>query len=263
MGIRRILITTLLVGILTTALAGCASGSTDYAETQPGDRGDASEPSTSEGVSNLQDIEPSETLSSSPPTTESETGEVPAEIMGEIIADLAKRTGAERSDIQVVRAEAVVWNDGSLGCPKPGEFYIQMMINGYWVVLEVEGVEYDYRVSDKGSFKLCEGNNRPPNTIPAPDEQTINPLVAQAKADLADRLKVSIDQIDLFKIVQAKWPYDGIGCPLPNGVSVDTSTQGYQILLRANDEQYMYHTDGKDWVVPCIVKPPHEIRILP
>ncbi|MGW8226305.1 MAG: hypothetical protein ACWGOY_11255, partial [Anaerolineales bacterium] len=124
-------------------------------------------------------------------------------------------------------------------------------------------VEYDYRVSDKGSFKLCEGNNRPPNTIPAPDEQTINPLVAQAKADLADRLKVSIDQIDLFKIVQAKWPYDGIGCSLPNGVSVGTSTQGYQILLRANDEQYMYHTDGKDWVVPCIVKPPNEIRTLP
>ncbi len=58
-----------------------------------------------------------------------------------------------RREITVTRAEAVVWNDGSLGCPKPGEFYIQMLINGYWVVLEVEGIEYDYRVSDKGSLR--------------------------------------------------------------------------------------------------------------
>jgi hypothetical protein len=31
------------------------------------------------------------------------------------------------------------------------------MINGYWEVVEAEGVAYDYRVSDKGSFELCEG----------------------------------------------------------------------------------------------------------
>ena len=84
------------------------------------------------------------------------TGEVPEEILKEIIADLVERAGAVREDIQLISAEAVVWNDGALGCPKPGEFYFQMLINGYWVVLEVEGVEYDYRVSDKGSFKLCE-----------------------------------------------------------------------------------------------------------
>ena len=105
------------------------------------------------------------------------TGEVPDEIMSEIIADLLERTGSEQDDIQVVRAEAVVWNDGALGCPKPGEVYIQMLINGYWVVLEVEGVEYDYRVSDKGSFKLCEGRGglpiSPPENSgmdPAPDQ---------------------------------------------------------------------------------------------
>ena len=198
-------------------------------------------------------------------TTESEpvTGEVPIKILNDILADLSECTGAKADKIKIIRSEAVVWNDGSLGCPKPGEFYIQMMINGYWVVLEVEGVEYDYRVSDKGSFKLCEGNNTPPNTSTTADEQTINPLVAQAKADLADRLKVSTDQIELLKVVQAKWPYDSIGCLLPNGVNIDTSTPGYQILLNANDEQYMYHTDGKDWVVPCTVKPPNEIRTLP
>jgi hypothetical protein len=88
-------------------------------------------------------------------------------------------------------------------------------------------------------------------------------LAEKAKTDLADRLKVSVDQIDLLKIVPAKWPYDSVGCPLPDGVSIDTSTPGYQILLNANDEQYMYHTDGKSWIGLCNVKPPNEIRTLP
>ena len=88
-------------------------------------------------------------------------------------------------------------------------------------------------------------------------------LAEKAKADLADRLKVSIDQVELLKIVPAKWPYDSVGCPLPDGASIDTSTPGYQILLSANEEQYMYHTDGKDWIGLCNVKPPDEIRTLP
>lgn len=88
-------------------------------------------------------------------------------------------------------------------------------------------------------------------------------LAEKAKADLAKRLKVSVNQIDLLKIVPAKWPYDSVGCPVPNGESIDTSTPGYQILLNVNGEQYMYHTDGKDWIGFCNVKPPDEIRTLP
>ena len=74
----------------------------------------------------------------------------------------------------MVRAEAVVWNDGSLGCPQPGEFYIQILVNGYWVISQVEGVEYDYRANDSGFFTLCEGIGElpisPPGTDPYPDQ---------------------------------------------------------------------------------------------
>ena len=97
-------------------------------------------------------------------------GEVPAKILAALIADALEHSGAQQDDIQMLRAEAVVWNDGALGCPQPGEMYIQVLINGYWVVLEVEGDEYDYRVSDKGSFKLCQQvfletttDNQPPD----------------------------------------------------------------------------------------------------
>lgn len=101
-----------------------------------------------------------------PPGRGKGLGEVPANILEEIIADLVQRTGAERQDIQVVRAQTVTWSDGALGCPQKGMFYIQVLINGYWVVLQVDGLEYDYRVSDTGHFTLCEGKGSPPISPP-------------------------------------------------------------------------------------------------
>ena len=147
----------LMVLIPALLMAGCAGSFTDQ-PTQNEDRSSSEQLETPERgeLRPVQTLPPGlETVEI--PKSEPVVGEVPGEILDEIIADLVERTGAEQADIQVVRADAVVWNDGSLGCPKPGEFYIQMMINGYWVVLEVEGLEYDYRVSDKGSFMLCEG----------------------------------------------------------------------------------------------------------
>jgi len=83
-------------------------------------------------------------------------GEVPSLLMDQILADLEKRLAVERQAIQVLRAEEVVWNDGSLGCPVPGQFYTQALVNGYWVVLRVDSRDYDYRASGKGYFFLCE-----------------------------------------------------------------------------------------------------------
>jgi hypothetical protein len=83
-------------------------------------------------------------------------GDLPDDLLGKIMSDLEKRTGVERQAIQVVRAEATVWNDGSLGCPKPGEFYQQVLVDGFWVVLQTGSTEYDYRASAKGYYFLCE-----------------------------------------------------------------------------------------------------------
>jgi hypothetical protein len=94
-----------------------------------------------------------------------------------------------------------------------------------------------------------------------PDADLIS-LAQRARLDLADRLKISVDQIDLDKIVPAKWPYDSVGCPMPVG-GIEPNAQGYQILLKTGDQRYMYHTDGKDWIGLCTVKPSNEIRTLP
>jgi hypothetical protein len=89
------------------------------------------------------------------------TGEAPASLLEDIRADLAQRSGADREEMVVIRDQAITWNDGSLGCPQPGVFYTQALVPGYWVVLQVGEVEYDYRATERGYFVLCEGGGLP------------------------------------------------------------------------------------------------------
>jgi hypothetical protein len=94
------------------------------------------------------------------------TGEVPEEILENIIDDLSQRNTVNKLAIRVIKAEAVTWSDGALGCPKLGEFYTQALVHGYWVILQIEKKNYDYRVSNSGHFFLCEGKGNYPITPP-------------------------------------------------------------------------------------------------
>lgn len=84
------------------------------------------------------------------------TGEVPSVLLDAIITDLKAREDISAQAITIIRAESTLWPDGALGCPEPGETYTQAPVEGYWVVLESEEQEYDYRATDGGHFFLCE-----------------------------------------------------------------------------------------------------------
>ena len=86
------------------------------------------------------------------------TGEAPSALLDEIIADLMTRKNIRREEIEVTRAEAVIWPDGSLGCARPGEMYTQATVEGYWIVLRWAEKEFDYRASAKGQFLLCKNS---------------------------------------------------------------------------------------------------------
>ena len=92
-----------------------------------------------------------------PPSDAPVTGEVPEPVLEAIRQQLAvDAPGADLATATVVRAEAVEWSDGSLGCPEPGMMYTQAITPGYHVVISVDGVEYDYRATEAGQVRLCE-----------------------------------------------------------------------------------------------------------
>jgi len=86
------------------------------------------------------------------------TGEVPGDLMDHVIEQLIKKENLDREAITIVRAESVIWPDGSLGCPVPGEMYTQAQVEGYWIVLKAANKEYDYRASSRGHFKRCKNS---------------------------------------------------------------------------------------------------------
>ena len=90
-------------------------------------------------------------------------GKVPQGILDAIIKEAATLAKVQREKLVILRAQPVVWNDGSLGCPEPGMMYTQALVNGYWVVIEAAGQTYDFRVDAGGRFHLCPaGRGRPP-----------------------------------------------------------------------------------------------------
>jgi hypothetical protein len=80
---------------------------------------------------------------------------VPARLLGDIVADAADRAGVDASAVTLVSAGSRTWSDGSLGCPQPGMYYTQALVDGYQVIVSAGGKEYDYRTSRSG-FQLCE-----------------------------------------------------------------------------------------------------------
>jgi hypothetical protein len=79
-------------------------------------------------------------------------------VVDKAILDLVKRTKSSRQDIDVIVDEAVTWPDGSLGCPQPGLFYNQALVDGSRVLLEVDGRLYAYHAGSDGEPFLCESN---------------------------------------------------------------------------------------------------------
>ncbi|HYP74205.1 MAG TPA: hypothetical protein VEP72_08950 [Microbacterium sp.] len=70
-----------------------------------------------------------------------------------IVADLEAR-GVTASPA-LVSAEAVVFNDGSLGCASPGQSYTQAQVDGMRVIVTADGQTYDYRFGTTDDPKLC------------------------------------------------------------------------------------------------------------
>lgn len=95
------------------------------------------------------------------PEADFTSGEVPQEMFDAVLADLLTNTGETRAGITLVKAEQVTWNDGSLGCPEPGVMYTQALIDGYQVIFSVGDKTYDYHLSDRGNFVLCENSLSP------------------------------------------------------------------------------------------------------
>jgi hypothetical protein len=117
----------LLAGLLLVGCGGADDGAIeDPMEAEPG------QDSGADGAEDAGD----------PPA-----GDVPDDLAAtadEVVVEVAEEEGVDVEAVTIVTAEEVTWSDGALGCPEEGGIYTQALVEGYRIVVEVEGREVHY-----------------------------------------------------------------------------------------------------------------------
>lgn len=89
--------------------------------------------------------------------------------------DLAQRLSVSVGEISLVEAKPVVWPDSSMGCPQPGMVYLQIPEDGALIVLQFEGVSYEYHNGGSRGLFLCEKTFKDPASTPKIDIFNLTP----------------------------------------------------------------------------------------
>lgn len=78
--------------------------------------------------------------------------------------------------------------------------------------------------------------------------------VGQAKDDLARRLSIEVNRIELVEVQQVVWSDSSLGCPQPGMAYVQVQRDGLLIRLRVGEIVYNYHSGGGRTPFLCDLK---------
>ena len=76
---------------------------------------------------------------------------------------LAAKINTSVDRITLSEVNAVQWTDSSLGCPRPGVTYTEVITPGYQIQLEAEGKVFIFHTDNRDRVILCDA--RPPDEI--------------------------------------------------------------------------------------------------
>jgi hypothetical protein len=83
-----------------------------------------------------------------------------------------------------------------------------------------------------------------PQPTPAPYDPAMEPLVQIARQDLAVRLGIAIDEIEVLEAQGVVWGDTSMGCPHPDMSYLQVPQDGALIRLSASGQVYNYHSGG-------------------
>lgn len=84
-----------------------------------------------------------------------------ADELEQAIADASAHFDVDPSDIEVREVRAVTWPDGAIGCPQPGEVYTQALVEGYRILLGIDGQSISYHGELSGDPERCDEPSEP------------------------------------------------------------------------------------------------------
>lgn len=71
-------------------------------------------------------------------------------------------------------------------------------------------------------------------------------------ADLSARFSLDPAQVRVLSLDAQLWPDASLGCPRPGESYTQKTVPGYRLVLEANGQEYIYHTDTNQAVILCL-----------
>jgi hypothetical protein len=170
----------------------------------------------------------------------------PAPVEDEIVArarQALRDAGVDDTEYQLAAREEAEWSDSSLGCPKPGLSYMQVITHGE--VLRFTGPRgaYEVHVSSNSAVLCAPRVLGTPKGLRNTRARNLDKVVEDARADLHAKLGVETKDVRLIGMTPAQWPDSSLGCPGVAPTDVREPVSGYKLLLSASGRQFIYHTD--------------------
>lgn len=169
------------------------------------------------------------------------------------VAELAARVLADEldiplADIAVDTVRAVEWRDSSIGCPQPGEAYLQVITPGHKITLQVGDTLHTVHEANGRAF-VCK-TRKAPERVTGQIDLVWGQQAFAARKDLAGRLGVDEDTIMISGVQETPFSDSSLACPEPGVNYEQGDRKGFVLTLRHGSRNYTYHTDLKR-TVPC------------
>ncbi len=71
------------------------------------------------------------------------------------LKDAADHLGINQSQLTVDQMQEKEWSDASLGCPRQGVLYAQVITPGFLIVISGAGKQLEYHTDERGRAVLC------------------------------------------------------------------------------------------------------------
>jgi hypothetical protein len=164
------------------------------------------------------------------------------------IDTLAAELKIPREQIEVDTVRAMEWRDSSIGCPKPGVAYLDVITPGYKVTLRVG--KAIHVVHEAGKRALVCRQDKALGGITPQRELTFGPQLVAARRDLAGRIGVTEREILFVSANSKTWSDASLGCPEPGLQYAQAEVPGWVLTFRQGKRLFTYHTD-LDRTIPC------------
>lgn len=164
------------------------------------------------------------------------------------IDTLATELRIPKDQVLVDTVREVEWRDSSLGCPKPGVAYLDVISPGHRVTLRVDRQVHVVHEAGNRAF-VCVQTKAMGGITPQRD-LSFGPQMVAARKDLASRLGVTEREILFLSGEGKSWNDGSLGCPEPGVMYTQAQVHGWVLTFGHRQQVFTYHTD-LDRTIPC------------